>query len=220
MILNFLQMKRIIIQIILIATAIYLVYEVYNTVDTPLEFEKQKEALYDEVITNLKQIRKAEIAYKNRYNKYIGNWDTLIAFVKTDSLPLVRKIGSLSDSLLEAGWTEEKALKKGLIIRDTVFVSVLEEIFGSSFDANQLKYIPNTDSEEFFLGATSVTTGSGVNVQVFEARAHNNQILSGLIPDYSQEVINLNEKRRINGKYPGLKVGSLVEANNNAGNWE
>ena len=32
--------------------------------------------------------------------------------------------------------------------------------------------------------------------------------------------INLNDQRRVQEKYPGLKVGSLTETNNNAGNWE
>ena len=30
----------------------------------------------------------------------------------------------------------------------------------------------------------------------------------------------MNDEAQTIGKYPGLKVGSLVEFNNNAGNWE
>jgi len=213
-------MKRILIQIVLVLIAAFLAYEIYDSVRTPIDFGKEKDKLYAEVIENLKQIRKAELAYKDVNNKFTGSWDTLINFVKTDSLPLVRKIGSLTDSMIDAGWTEEKALKKGKIIRDTIRVPVLDSLFGKKFPVDQLQYIPNTNSEKFFLGASSVVTGSGVKVQVFEARAHNNQILGELEDDYKQEIINLNEKRRVDGKYPGLKVGSLVEANNNAGNWE
>jgi hypothetical protein len=83
-----------------------------------------------------------------------------------------------------------------------------------------LPYIPFTNDEKFFLETNKITTGSGVQVNVFEARAHNNQFLGELKGIYDQEIINLNEKRRIDGKYPGLKVGSLTETNNNAGNWE
>jgi hypothetical protein len=67
------------------------------------------------------------------------------------------------------------------------------------------------------LGQNTITTGSGIQVPVFEAKAHNNIILRGLDRQY---VINMNEQRRLNEKYPGLKVGSLTETVNNAGNWE
>ena len=106
----------------------------------------------------------------------------------------------------------------GLIIRDTIRESVIDIFFGGSFDAEQLRYIPVPDTvAEFHLGATIITTGSGIKVPVFEAKAHNNIILRNLD---RQLVINLNATRRANEKYPGLKVGSLLETVNNAGNWE
>lgn len=62
-----------------------------------------------------------------------------------------------------------------------------------------------------------IITGSGIGVPVFQAKAHNNVILRGLD---EQLIINLNDQRRTNEKYPGLLVGSLTETVNNAGNWE
>ena len=111
-------------------------------------------------------------------------------------------------------------MKKGLIVRDTVRVSVLEDVFGLDYPIDEIKVIPNSDGQVYFLAQTIIITGSGIPVPVFEARAHNNQILSSLKEDYEQEIINLNEKSRLNSKYPGLKVGSIEEPNNNAGNWE
>ena len=35
-----------------------------------------------------------------------------------------------------------------------------------------------------------------------------------------QLIVNLNEERKITNRYPGLKVGSIDQPNNNAGNWE
>jgi hypothetical protein len=94
----------------------------------------------------------------------------------------------------------------------------MDAIFGGSFDPEKLKYVPVPDTVAIFdLGANIITTGSGLKVPVFEAKAHNNLILRGLDRQY---VINLNETRRLNEKYPGLKVGSLTETVNNAGNWE
>ena len=205
-------------QITLIVVSFVLGYLIYKSINDPIQFEKERKARYDATIERLKDIRKAQIAYKDVYGKYTGSWDTLTRFVKVDSLRMVRRIGMLTDSMIAAGWNEETALKKGRIIRDTIRVSVLDSLFGKSYPIDRLKYVPVKDTvAEFHLAATSVLTGSGVTVPLFEARAHNNTILKNL--DH-QLVINLNDSRRINQKYPGLKVGSLDQPNNNAGNWE
>lgn len=207
-----------VIQIALIILAVVFAFLIYKSVERPIEFGKAKDARYDVTVERLKDIRKAQVAYRNVNGKFTGSWDTLINFVKTDSLPLVKKFGMLTDSMIDAGLTEAKALAQGLIIRDTIKISVLDTLFGKNYSIDQLKMIPVTDTvAEFHLGATIITTGSGIKVPVFEAKAHNNTILKNLD---RQLVINLNDQRRTNEKYPGLKVGSLEEANNNAGNWE
>ena len=207
-----------VLQIALIVISFALGYLIYKSIDNPIQFEKERKVRENVTIERLKDIRKAQIAYKDVYGKYTGSWDTLIRFVKADSLRIVRRIGMLTDSMIEAGWNEETAIKKGKIIRDTVRISVLDSLFGKSYPIENLRYVPVKDTvAEFHLAATSVLTGSGVTVPLFEARAHNNTILKNLDP---QLVINLNDTRRINQKYPGLKVGSLEQPNNNAGNWE
>jgi hypothetical protein len=209
---------RTIIQIVLFIAALVLVYFIYNGIQRPIEFENQKDARYEVTIEKLKDIRKAQVAYRDNHGKFTGSWDTLIHFVKYDSVRNIRKVGELTDSMIEAGLSERKATELGLLIRDTIRESVLEALFGHSYDADKLKYIPVSDTvAEFTLGANVVTTGSGIKVPVFEAKAHNNIILKGLDRQY---VINMNEQRRLNDKYPGLKVGSLTETVNNAGNWE
>ena len=208
------------IQILLILVIIFLGYKVYTSIATPIDFQKELKLRNDAVVERLKNIRKAQLAFKEVNGKYTANWDSLVKFTKTGTLPLVRKIGALTDAQLEAGMTESEALKQGIIIRDTVRIAVRDSLFGKSFEIDKLPFIPYTQNEKFFLGTNVITTGSGVKVPVFEARAHNNQILSELKDTYEQEIINLNEKRRVDGKYPGLKVGSLTETNNNAGNWE
>jgi hypothetical protein len=205
-------------QIVLIAIAVIFGFLIFKSIESPIEFERAKDARYNATIQRLKDIRKAESAYKDVYGRYTGSWDTLINFVKHDSLRLVRRIGMLTDSMIEAGWNEEIAIKKGRIIRDTIRIGVLDSIFGRSYPIEKIKYVPVQDTVAVFhLGATIIATGSGIKVPVFEAKAHNNTILRNLD---RQMVINLNDQRRTNQKYPGLKVGSLEEANNNAGNWE
>ncbi len=209
---------RAVIQILLAVVAILLGFLIYRSIQNPINFEKEKDARYELTIEKLKDIRKAQLAYKDVYGRFTGSWDTLIHFVKYDSLRNVRKIGELTDSMIDAGLTERRALQRGLIIRDTIRVPVLGTVFGKSFKVDQLQYIPVEDTVAIFdMGANIIVTGSGIKVPVFEAKAHNNIILKGLDRQF---VINMNEQRRLNERYPGLKVGSLTESVNNAGNWE
>ena len=195
-----------------------LAYFIYQSIQRPLDFEKAKDDRYEATIEKLKDIRKAQLEYRNVYGKFTGSWDTLINFVVNDSVKNVRKIGELTDSMIEANITEKKAIQMGLLIRDTIRESVMDVIFNGSYDAENLRYVPVSDTvAEFHLGAAIITTGSGIKVPVFEAKAHNNLILRKLD---RQLIINLNATRRANEKYPGLRVGSLTETVNNAGNWE
>ena len=206
-----------VIQIVLIIGIIVLGYFCVDSIQRPIRFIKESDMRKEAVINNLKDIRTAQVAYKSIHEKFTGSFDTLIDFIKNDSLKLVKKEGSLSDSLLAEGWTEEKALKVGMIKRDTILVSVLDSLFGKDYHIDSLRYIPFAGNEEFAMGAGIVETGSGVKVQVFEAKVHNNVYLNGL---EKQEIDNLSDKTLKLERYPGLKVGSLTETNNNAGNWE
>lgn len=192
----------------------------YFVVDSPMEqlrFDKEKEKREAAVIQNLIDIRTAQVKYKEKYNTFTAGFDTLINFVKTDSLPKVLKEGYLTDSMIEAGMTEEKAIKLGIIIRDTTYVPALIEIFGKNYPIDELANIPYTDGKQFEMGATIVRTGSNVPINVFEAKVPYEVYMHGLD---KQEVENMRAKAFKFEKYPGLKVGSLTEANNNAGNWE
>lgn len=207
-----------VLQILLFIVAIVLSFFIYRSIQRPIQFEKAKKVRYDATVEKLKDIRKAEIAYKEVYGKFTGSWDTLINFINNESVITVRKVGELTDSMVEAGISEKKAIQMGLITRDSNRISALEAVFGNGYDANSLKYVPVPgEPSEFHLGATIIITGSGIGVPVFQAKAHNNVILRGLD---EQLIINLNDKSRTNEKYPGLMVGSLTETVNNAGNWE
>jgi len=209
---------RTVLQILLFIVAVALTYFIIQSIQRPIEFENAKDDRYSVTVEKLKDIRKAQLAYKDVYGEFIGSWDTLIDFVAHDSVRNVRKIGELTDSMIDAGLTERKAIELGLLIRDTIRESVLESLFGKDYDPQSLKFVPvSGEPSVFHLGATIIITGSGIGVPVFEAKAHNNVVLNGLD---QQLLINLNDRARTNEKYPGLKVGSLLETVNNSGNWE
>ncbi len=189
-----------------------------QSIQQPIRFQEQYEIRKNAVVSKLIAIRSAQVAYNSVNGRYTGSFDTLETFIKKAKLPLVNMEGSLSDSLLEAGMTEKEALKLGIIKRDTVYVSAKDSLFKGNVNIDSLKFIPLVKGgKKFELKSGAITTGSGVKVQLFECRVQNDIFLAGL------DVISIGE---INDnaikmeKYPGLKVGSVEEANNNAGNWE
>ncbi|MDR2816141.1 MAG: hypothetical protein LBB62_05510, partial [Proteiniphilum sp.] len=124
--------------------------------------------------------------------------------------------GVLTDEQLEAGMTEQEAVKKGIIKRDTFWVIAKDTLFGKSFNADELRNVPGA-SVQFSMDTATIISTSGYIVKVFEAGVNYDDYLGDLD---KQLLFNLNEVAIKQGKYSGLRVGSLTEINNNAGNWE
>jgi hypothetical protein len=210
-------MKKVI-HIVLIIAIVILGYFIYQSVLQPIRFNQEKDKRYNAAIERLKDIRTAQVAYKTVYGKYTGSLDSLIDFLKTGNFKVVKMVGSIPDSLLDAGMTELEALKKKLISRDTILVNVKDSLFKrSDFVPDSIQFVPFTNKAKFEMAQGEILTGSKVKVNVFEAKVENDILLNGLD---KQLIINFNDNRIKIVGYPGLKVGSLDEANNNAGNWE
>jgi hypothetical protein len=201
-----------VIQIVLGIAIIVLGYLLVESIMNPIRFNKERDARYDRTIERLIDIRTAQVAYKSQYGKYTGSFDTLIGFVQADSFKVVQAFGFVPD-----GYTEKQALEEGIIKRDTVRISVKDSLYVDEYPIEKLRYVPFTDNEEFKMAAGQIETGSQVKVEVFEVKVHNNTLLHGLD---RQLVINFNDEREKIAGYAGLRVGSLEEATNNAGNWE
>lgn len=208
-------MKKVI-QIVLALLIVVLAYLIWESIQTPIRFNKEKDKRYAATIQRLKDIRTVQVAYKDEYGKFTASFDTLINFIKHDSMKLVKAEGSISDELLEQGWTEEIAVQEGLIIRDTVRIAIKDTLFPKDYNADVLWKVPFTESDSFEI-ATANLTVSKLNVNVFEAKVHNDVLLHGMD---RQLVVNLNDLMKNSNNFPGVKVGDILEPNNNAGNWE
>ena len=195
-----------IIKILLLVVILVLVYLVYDSVMRPVRFNKEVTKRSDAVIQNLKDIRSAQMAYKNINANYTGSFDTLLDFLRNGEIPVVKMVPDPEDTTFSK------------TITDTLgYIPVIDSLFGTrhDFDVNHLKYIPFTDNEEFGMEAGIIEKG-GVEVNVFEVKVHYKVFLAGM---NQQMVVNLVAAREQIEKYPGLKVGSMEEASTD-GNWE
>ena len=207
---------KVTLKILVAAAVVLLVYMCYRSIMTPIEFNKEKDVRESAIKARLIDIRKAQIEYKNVYKTHAGSFADLIKFLKDDKLPFLIKEGVLTDEQLEKGMTEKEAVKKGLIRRDTVWVVAKDTLFGANYNVDDLANVPGAGIK-FTMDTATLTSGSGYTVKVFEAGVKYNDYLGDLD---KQLVVNLNDKAEKLGKYEGLRVGSLTEINNNAGNWE
>ncbi|MDK2978567.1 MAG: hypothetical protein PWP52_1281 [Bacteroidales bacterium] len=208
-------MKKVI-QIVLAIAIVVLAYLIWESIQTPIRFNKEKDKRYEATIQKMKDIRTAQLAYKDEYGHFTGSFDTLINFIETDSMKVVRAEGSLSDELLEQGWTEAIAVQEGLIKRDTIRIAIKDTLFSPNYPAKNLWKVPFTENDSIEMAAAKVDV-SNTKVNVFEAKVHNDVLLHGLD---EQLIINLNERMKNANNFPGVKVGDINQPNNNAGNWE
>ncbi len=198
---------KIVIKLLLTVLILALVYIIYESVMTPVRFNKEKDKRYVTVIERLKEIREAQRIFKTANERYAADFDTLIMFLDTFQIPVVKMVPDPEDTTFTRS------------IKDTIgFVSALDSLFGNktNFTAKHLSIIPFApNNTRFTLDAGNINKG-GYTVPVFEAKALNSDILAGLD---EQMIRNLNDKAIQIDKFPGLKVGSMEEVSTD-GNWE
>jgi hypothetical protein len=202
-------------QIIFAIIIVVLGYLLYESIMGPIRFNRDRNVRVNAAIVKLKDIRELQVAYKGVYGKYTGSFDTLIGFFNKDSFIIDKLIPVVSYNTDEI--TEKEAIKKGFIKVEKIKIAVKDSILTPNYAINEMPIIPYTDNKKYTMAAGEVSTASGVAVKVFEAYALYEDLLRGLD---EQLIINYIEEREKITKFRGLKVGSLVEATNNAGNWE
>ena len=224
-----------IIKILLVASIGLLSYMCVMSIVTPIKFDETKTAREKAIIQKLIDIRTAEVEYKNQKGVYTDSFPELFNFLKTAKKKTVLKEGSLSDKQLEAGLTESAAARivrkgnKAEIIanglenfrRDTAYLNMIESIFPEKYTIEtieQLAEIPFSNNEKFTLKVNNeYYNATNIKIPLFEASAAYTTYLYDL---NRQEMLNAIDLQKKLEKFPGLQVGSVLEPNNNAGNWE
>ena len=183
---------------------IVLGYSLYSVIMNPIRFSKENNRRSADVIQRLKEVRKAQIAFKEVNNFYASSFDELIPLLDTGVFTIVQR---RDEELKFYNKVYRKYQLKDTTYIDTLgFASIKDSIFGSEFNLEKLRFIPHTDGSEFQLRANKIKSGS-LTVQVFEAKATKEEYLKGL------------DKDLIKNTAKDLQVGSMTSAKIN-GNWE
>lgn len=134
-------MKKIVVNVILVLCTLGLVAACFFSIYSDIAFDDEKAEREKLVIARLMDIRNAEEQYKMTFGEYCGTIDSIIDFVKNGkTVDKIIKEGELTDDQLEAGMTEREAVAKGIIKRDTIWVTAAEKLGIKNPDS--LKYVP------------------------------------------------------------------------------
>ena len=209
------KLKSILINVVLFAVIVFLAIKVIQSIKAPIDFGNEKSLREAQVVQRLKDIRDAEIQFKQAYNRYTSNFDSLIDFCANYEIPIVNIIPDPEDTTFTR------------TINDTLgYVKVLDSLFGkrSHFDINELSLVPFSNPSTQFEIQDSIIKRGGISVPVFEAKTPYEVYLNTpgakfTEKEWNTRVQNLKAEMEQLEKYAGLKVGSLEEATTD-GNWE
>lgn len=203
---------KIVVNLVLWIIIFTLGYLTFMSVYGEIQFNQLKEKRYTVVIERLKDIRDAELAYKQVNGKFTDNFDELVKFVDNGQFTITqRRDSTIKDEEMTRQFGVD--MFKDIVIIDTLGKRpVKDSLFGADARYKQMMNVPVGEPGAKF----SLQAGMLDDIPVFEASVDKSVIL------YDQDN-NLVEKEKqvvsvdgVNG--PSLTVGSMTEINT-TGNW-
>ena len=193
---------------------IFLSYKIYDSINKPINFNKVKYNRYYDVIDRLKEIRTAQIAYKDVNGVYSNNFDSLVNFIDNGIFTLIEKRDS---SYLEYDRIYRIDMLKEVVVVDTLgFVSVKDSLFKNNTAYKDMKKIPVKGMDTVFQIDAKIIMINDYKAPVFEVKVSKNIVLF----DQDEDLLKLeNETISIDGVNGSeIVLGSLNEVSTN-GNW-
>lgn len=207
-----------ILNIVLWVLIIFLGYQTYMSIYTPIQFNKLKNKRYIAVIESLKDIRDAQLAYKEVTGKFAGNFDNLVKFIDTAEYTITqRKDSSILDVEMTKRFGGVETFKDIVVIDTLGFVSIKDSLFKKSTRYKTMMNvpIPDKDDAKFELKAGFIEQND-LKIPVFEASVKKSVILHDQDKDLVMQENEVVSVDGVNGD--ALKVGSMEEVNT-TGNW-
>ena len=90
--------KLTIINIVLAIVAVFLTYLVIDSIRQPVVFDNSKKEREVKIVQSLKDIRSTQGLFKENYNRYTANFDSLIEFIRVGELPVVNIVPDPNDT--------------------------------------------------------------------------------------------------------------------------
>ena len=181
-----------------------------------MEFDKIMKERFFKVIERLKEVRIAQLAYKNFNGKYSNSFEDLINFIEKGKYPIIQKRDS---TYMEYDSNYGIDMVKEMFIVDTLgYKSIKDSLFPGTDSYKEMANIPvNGVTEKFKLKAEIIYYDGQNNFPVFEVKVSKKIILFDQRKDLVKyELYNLpvNKIKGSDITLGSLSIPSVI------GNWE
>ena len=191
-----------------------LVFAIYQSINSPIEFNKVKNERYLKVIDRLKDIRNAQVAFKSVNGIYSNSFEELVKFVDSAQFTIVQKRDS---SYMQYDRIYRIDMLREVIVIDTLgYVSVKDSLFSNTDSYKSMASIPIEGIDDKFKLKADIIDKNGYNVPVFEVRVSKDLILFDQNKDLITQEKQTVSVDGVNG--PDIVLGSLSDVSTN-GNW-
>ena len=191
-----------------------LVFAIYQSINSPIEFNKVKNERYLKVIDRLKDIRNAQVAFKSVNGIYSNSFEELVKFVDSAQFTIVQKRDS---SYMQYDRIYRIDMLREVIGIDTLgYVSVKDSLFSNTDSYKSMASIPIEGIDDKFKLKADIIDKNGYNVPVFEVRVSKDLILYDQNKDLITQEKQTVSVDGVNG--PDIVLGSLSDVSTN-GNW-
>lgn len=188
-------------------------YLIYQSITGPIEFKKIKQERFAKVVSNLKDIRASQEAYKTVTGKYAKDFNSLVSFVDKAKYTITTQKDS---SFMRYNKSFQIDMPVDTVIIDTLgFVSVKDSLFKKDARYKTMMNVPGGNGAKFEMKSSIIDKG-GYKAPVFEAKVAKSVILSDQPKDLQDRENVQISVEEVNGTH--IYVGSLDQVST-SGNW-
>ena len=196
----------------------FLGYQLYESINAPVRFNKVKEARYRKVIKNLKDIRAAELAYQEINGKFTGSYDSLIQFIDTAQFAITQRRDTVYDDVEK---NRAYGIDKGYYIEEVLidtlgFVPVKDSLYKGTSRYKTMMKVPIEGVDATIELKAGKLDKNGTFYSVFEAKVDKALLLADQPKDLVTQEKQTVSVDGVNG--PTLRVGSMNDVDT-SGNW-
>lgn len=192
---------RILINLVLAAIIIGLIWVLISSIREPIAFKAEKERRERAVIDKLMKIRTTQEAFRNIKGGFANSFDSLSYVLETDSFSIISVIGDPDDPDFT-----------GEIIYDTTYMPAIDSIKAMGINLDSLRFVPFGNGAEFEIQADTITYQS-TNVPVVEVGVRRKYFMG----PYADPRFARYDNSYDPNSY--IKFGNM-NAPNLSGNWE
>lgn len=207
---------KLVLQLVLWVVIAALGYLLFNAIWGEVKFNEVKEQRYKAAITNMRDLRQAQLAHKTVTGKYEKDFDKLVRFIDTAEFTITQRRDT---TILDVEKTKRFRVDtfKEVVVVDTLGTrAVKDSLFKGSDRYKTMINVPVEGiSAKYKMDAGQVEK-SNTMYPVFEISISKDILLADQPKDYLNKEKQIVSVDGVNGD--ALTVGSMVSINTN-GNW-